>query len=254
MGGCKYCGKDIAKENVSYCDRKCFRLFNSTSMHYVMENVDMMNATDKFFLMDLPLRSYNHFFKRDVKEHDYTDQLLKVAKENYEMECKFAVAYYNAAKADKDTYVPLSMLRSAVSTHVAFRRITSHVSFDPKGSVNVKERINVEHADFIKAMVSKGIVDAETLKAMKDIHVNLSMDDHMNRIGEGTAVAYITAMMAGARVKQSDVEAIVRRKMVTIRNLAVMIIDEMKKSGKITIDGRYTSDIKNLSTASMPAS
>lgn len=252
MTGCKYCGKSTAKEDSSYCNRKCFRLFNSTSMHYVMENASMMNSTDKFFLIDLPLRSYNSFFKRNVGEHDYKEQLAKASKENFAMEIKFAVAYYNAAKARKETYVPLSMLRSAVSSHQAFRCIASHVSFEPKGSVSVKDRISVEHDDFVKALLSKGLIDDGTVKKMADMHANLSMGDHMNRIGEGTAVAYITAMMAGARIKQSDVEAIVRRKMVTIRNLAVGIIDEMKKEGKITIDGPFTSDIKNLSTATVP--
>ena len=249
MERCKYCGKIVEKEGNWYCDKTCTRLFSSSSIRYIIEHLDHANAIDTFILVDFPLAMYNKFFSRNVKKIDFIKYYNAIISKNLPIEYKIIVAYYNASKHCRETYIPFSMVRSAVATSKMFRDISSHVNFNMKESLSIPERIQVEHDDFINELRQRNIIDDALKEKIVSIHEKLGMDRYMRRIGDGVATAYIIGTMAGARIKQDDVETITRRKMVTIRNLAVKIINEMKSEKKIILDGRFSSDIKNLSMA-----
>lgn len=252
MERCKYCGKVVEKEGNSYCDKTCFRLFLSLTVNYIIENFQKINKVDKFILVDLPLSSYNKFYSRNVAEMDYVESLKKISPKNISIEMKILVAYYNAAKIRADTYIPLSMMRSAVATQRAFRDVTSLV-FETKGktTLKVEDRVRIERDGFVDELLKRRIIDDDDLSRMKDIREKLGTERYMNRVGNGIATVYIESLMAGARIKQDDIEAIIRRKMVTIRNIAVKIIEDMKEKKMIKVDGKFVSVLKNLQAATI---
>lgn len=234
-----------------YCDRTCFNLFRGDSIQLILRNIERANVIDKFILVDFPLKSYNAFFSRNVEEKDYIDALEKVIEKKVVIEYKILIAYYNASKQRAETYFPFSMVRSALATTKMFRDISSHVSFDFKMTLSIPERIKIEHDDFINALLERKIIDDETRKKMEDIHDQLGMNRYMLRIGDGVAIAYITGIIAGARIKQDIVESITRRKMVTIRNLSLKIIDKLKNDEKIILNDKFSSNIRNLSLSTI---
>jgi len=250
MGQCKYCGKEIKKKSNLYCDRTCFILFLGNSARLIVENMERANKMDTFILIDLPLFLYNKFFTRNVERNDYIVSLQEIMKKSLpSMEYKLLIGYYNASKKRKETYIPLSMVRSALASPKMFRVMASNVDFDFKTSVGMAERIKIEHDEFINGLSRKSIIDDETRKKMLDLHERLGMDQYMKQIGDGVATAYVAGMLARARIKQQDVETISRKKMVTIRLLSSRIIDDMKKKNKIILPKRFTGDIKNLPAA-----
>jgi len=252
METCKYCGKPVVKKGKSYCDKTCFRLFLSVTVNFIMENAERMNKVDKFILIDLPLWSYNKFFSRNVTERDYTESFKEISSKNIPIEMKILVAYYNAAKMRAGTYIPLSMVRSAVATQRAFYVVKSLV-FDAttKTPLNVEDRVRVERDGFVDELLNRKIIDNADLAKMKDVRERLGTERYMNRVGHGIATVYIESLIAGVRVKQDDIEAIMRRNMVTIRNISVEIVKDMKEKNKIVVNGRFVSVLKNLSSATV---
>jgi len=248
---CKYCGKETT--GMTYCNKTCKEMNNALSMKQLMENIDMLSGHDKKWLVNVPLYFYNKFFSRKVEKETYVTMLENISARMIPIELKFAVAYYNAARASKETFMEIGELRTALASKHDFDQIKSHVSYKFSRRISGREMYDAQF-DVVVNRVKKSLdFGDDFVKKLSEMRKSTSIDDFVKMTTKyANAAVFVLLMLMKVQIRQEYFSKISNTSPVTIRRITRMLMRSLKQGKKVNAEEKLAMTLRNFETTTLP--
>lgn len=241
---CKYCGRPFVPKyrNSRYCDNTCFKMSLGQLTTLLYQNIDRMNENDYKWFVEIPLKGYNKFFKRDVKIDTFEKELKNIAgKKTNEFIFIVFGAYIAASRLECRNFIDRRVIERAIGGKLSRRALKKYVMV--QGTCTIENRARGMIRRWLSTAVEDGTVSREESdEALKIFDL---VNEHVTNVSKRSvyphAMFYVSLKLAGSDIMQVHASKITKVSDMSLRVLSKLVIEELFEKGVVSFkDGETT--------------